>query len=246
MPTYDNDFFKYVNSGAITSANEILPILVNAIPVTSVLDVGCGQGAWLSVWNKLGVTDLLGIDGDYVDRNNLLIDQSKFNSYDLSGGFELNRSFDLVQSLEVAEHLPESAAQGFVEKLIRYGDIILFSAAPKGQGGDYHINEQTYDYWRDLFTREGYQVFDYIRPLISGKNNIEPWYRYNIFLYISSNCIENLPHDIRRTLVPAGEKLSDISPLLYKVRKMLVRLLPVRVITAAAKIKERLITLIRS
>ena len=114
MPTYDNKFFKYVNSGAIDSAKEILPMLLKAIPIKSVLDVGCGQGAWLSVWKKLGVTDISGIDGGYVERNNLLIDQEDFNSYDLSNGFNLNRRFDLVQSLEVAEHLPESSAKGFV------------------------------------------------------------------------------------------------------------------------------------
>ena len=165
---YDNDFFKYVNSGAIDSANEIYPHVFNDIPINSVLDVGCGQGAWLSVWKKLGVTDVTGIDGNYVDRDNLLIDKKDFISHDLSNEFNLNRRFDIVQSLEVAEHLPEKSAHGFVDSLVRHGDLIIFSAAPKGQGGDHHVNEQNYDYWRTLFARHGYKPVDYLRPLIAG------------------------------------------------------------------------------
>ncbi len=40
---YDDDFFKYVNSGAIISAEGMLPLLLDEIPIESVLDVGCGQ-----------------------------------------------------------------------------------------------------------------------------------------------------------------------------------------------------------
>ena len=242
---YDNDFFKYVNSGAIDSANEIYPHVFNDIPIKSVLDVGCGQGAWLSVWKNFGVSDITGIDGSYVDRDNLLIDEKDFITHDLSNEFNLNRRFDIVQSLEVAEHLPEKSARGFVDSLVRHGDLIIFSAAPKGQGGDHHVNEQNYDYWRILFASHGYKPIDYLRPLIAGNKKIEPWYRYNIFIYSSSENLERLPVKFQERIIAESEKLHDVSPLVYKMRKRLVSLMPVYVMTIIAKIKEKIVVLQR-
>jgi SAM-dependent methyltransferase len=242
---YDNDFFKYVNSGAIDSANEIYPHVFNDIPIKSVLDVGCGQGAWLSVWKNFGVSDITGIDGSYVDRDNLLIDEKDFITHDLSNEFNLNRRFDIVQSLEVAEHLPEKSARGFVDSLVRHGDLIIFSAAPKGQGGDHHVNEQNYDYWRILFASHGYKPIDYLRPLIAGNKKIEPWYRYNIFIYSSSENLERLPVKFQERIIAESEKLHDVSPLVYKMRKRLVSLMPVYMMTIIAKIKEKIVVLQR-
>ena len=242
---YDNDFFKYVNSGAIDSANEIYPHVFNDIPIKSVLDVGCGQGAWLSVWKNFGVSDITGIDGSYVDRDNLLIDEKDFITHDLSNEFNLNRRFDIVQSLEVAEHLPEKSARGFVDSLVRHGDLIIFSAAPKGQGGDHHVNEQNYDYWRILFASHGYKPIDYLRPLIAGNKRIEPWYRYNIFIYSSSENLERLPVKFQERIIAESEKLHDVSPLVYKMRKRLVSLMPVYMMTIIAKIKEKIVVLQR-
>ena len=57
--------------------------------------------------------------------------------------------FDLVVSLEVAEHLPKECADIFVDSLVRLGPIILFSAAIPQAGGTCHINEQWPEYWRN-------------------------------------------------------------------------------------------------
>src|ERR1039458_216669 len=40
--------------------------------------IGCGDGTWLSVFRKLAVDDILGIDGDYVTRDLLQIPQDRF------------------------------------------------------------------------------------------------------------------------------------------------------------------------
>ena len=239
MANYDGAFFDYVNQGAIRSANRVLPLLLKELDIDSVLDVGCGQGAWLSVWQQLGVPHVTGIDGHYVDRNHLQIADTSFIPHNLSEEFDLGRRFDLVQSLEVAEHLPADSAEGFVRGLVKHGELILFSAAPKGQGGDHHINEQDYQYWRDLFAVHGYMAVDYLRPLILDDGAIEPWYRYNTFLYATPARFAALPDAIRRCRVQDDEPLRDLSPLIYKMRKRLVSLLPVRVMTGLAKIKER-------
>ena len=239
MTTYDNTFYDYVNSGSTRSAEGLLPHLTRCMDITSILDVGCGQGAWLSVWRALGIKDIRGIDGAHVDKARLLIEPSQFTAANLELGFDLLRRFDIVQSLEVAEHLSKDAAPRFIESLVRHGDIVLFSAAAKGDGGENHINEQDYEYWRKLFAGHGYQPFDYLRSLVINEHAIEPWYRYNVFLYVKSSCINKVPECIRSRKVDDDEPLRDIAPLWWKLRRLVVRLIPVGMATRLAKVKER-------
>jgi len=239
MRSYDAAFFNYVNSGAIQSARHLLPILSGSLQIGSVLDVGCGQGAWLAVWQTLGAREILGIDGEYVERERLLIPADCFRAHDLRQDFDLGRRFDLVQSLEVAEHLPKSAAARFIGNLVRHGDLVLFSAAAPGQGGDHHVNEQDYNYWRALFATHGYVPLDCVRPRLLGDERIERWYRYNTMLYAAAGIWSALPEALRRSRVEVDQPIADLSPPAYRLRKSLIRLLPVPVMTALAKIKER-------
>lgn len=238
MPNYDTEFFKYVNSGAIQSAKALLPEIQKQLKVESVLDVGCGQGGWLKVWGELGCGSVCGIDGDYVIREQLLIEPSEFIATDLSEAFDLKKRFDLVQTLEVGEHLPTESSADFVASLVKHSDCVLFSAAAKGQGGDHHVNEQDYEFWRQLFAKHNYVPIDYLRPMLKNDERIEPWYRYNAFLYISKNRLAELPQALRDAQVSEGKALTDLSPAIYKIRKSLIRLLPVSVVTKIAKIKE--------
>ncbi|WP_191907574.1 class I SAM-dependent methyltransferase [Vibrio fortis] len=48
-----------------------MPYVSEVIDVTSVLDVGCGQGAWLSVWKKRDDIRVAGLDGHYVNPKGL-------------------------------------------------------------------------------------------------------------------------------------------------------------------------------
>jgi len=239
MSSYDDAFFTYVNRSALRSARRMLPILLQQIPVDSVLDVGCGQGAWLAVWKELGVRQILGVDGSYVDTNRLLIATESFVARDLREGFDLGHRFSIVQSLEVAEHLPESSAATLVESLVRHGDLVLFSAAPKGQGGDHHFNEQDYEYWRGHFSRHGYVPIDFLRRRLIADREIAPWYRYNTLLYATATVFDRLPMDLRAQRVPTGERIEDVSPPMYRLRKRVTQLLPVAIATRLAKIKER-------
>lgn len=237
--SYDEIFFDYVSAGAIRSARSFLPVILDALHPNSVLDVGCGRGAWLSVWQELGIKKICGIDGDYVSKKKLLIPDHHFLAHNLIQPFDLSQNFDLVQCLEVAEHLPESSAKTFIASLVNHSKIVLFSAAPKGQGGDQHINEQNYEYWRKIFSEHSYMPIDFIRPIIKNNKEIEPWYRYNSILYVSSTTIERLPIHIQHFLVTENKPIKDVSPLVYKLRKFIIKHLPAATMTQLAKIKER-------
>jgi SAM-dependent methyltransferase len=236
---YDSEFLGYGRSVATKSARVIVPLLQEALRPTSVLDLGCGRGAWLEVWKACGAPDVLGVDGDYVDRTDLAVKESEFCARDLGGTIDLQRRFGLVESLEVAEHLPESRARGFVADLCRHGDIVLFGAAPPGQGGEQHINEQPYDYWRAFFEELGYEAFDFVRPQIASRRDVAPWYRYNTLLYAKRESIESLPQSVRRTRLSNGTRVSDVSPLLYRVRKSIVHRLPTWATQALANVAKK-------
>ncbi len=164
------------------AAQLVLPFVFKLHRPASVIDIGCGLGTWLSVCQDLGVDDILGVDGDYVDQSKLAIPETKFVTKDLRQAFEFDRKFDLVICLEVAEHLPEPSADKFVSSLATLGDQILFSAAIPGQSGQNHLNEQWPDYWEKKFNSLGFYFHDIIRPEFWNNAELEVWYRQNIFL----------------------------------------------------------------
>lgn len=236
---YDDDFFAYTSGQSGVAAARVTAIVCAVLPVRSVLDVGCAQGVWLAAWRDAGVADYVGIDGDYVDPRGLKIDAARFQARDLAEPIDLGRSFDLVQSLEVAEHLPADRADTFVASLVRHAPMVLFSAATPGQGGEHHVNEQPFEYWREKFGRHGYQPVDCVRPRIRGDRRIAPWYRYNTFLYVRRDAFAALPESVRQFAVADGQKLALVSPLPYRLRCALIARLPAPLVDAAARLKAR-------
>jgi len=213
--TYSNNFYNGIRDGSRRSAEAVVPLVLNAIQPRSVVDIGCGDGTWLSVFQRCGVQDVFGMDGDYVSRNALRIPVDVFKTIDLSSPFELSRKFDLAVSLEVAEHLPPGSADGFIASLVKLAPVVLFSAAIPLQGGKHHINEQWPDYWVALFRRHNYVPIDSIRGRLWQDASVEWWYVQNCLLFASPSALEN-----NKTLRDAFEmtnprQLSIVHPRFY-------------------------------
>lgn len=167
-----------------TSASIILPVILGIINPNSVVDVGCGTGSFLSVLKELGIADIMGLEGDWLDRSQLYIKSDLVKTADLQKPFLYNRKFDLAICLEVAEHLDGNSADTIVDTLTQLSDVILFSAAIPGQGGQNHLNEQWSQYWVEKFKAKGYSFYDSVRMLFWNNPDVEYWYKQNMFLVI--------------------------------------------------------------
>ncbi|MBP90346.1 MAG: hypothetical protein CMJ64_27180 [Planctomycetaceae bacterium] len=76
--------------------------------------------------------EVVGIYGDFIKPEQSLLEPAEFIAHDLREPIDLGRQFDLVESLEVAEHLPDGCAETFIDLLVAHGNRILFSAAVPG------------------------------------------------------------------------------------------------------------------
>ena len=171
---YGPEFFEGRSETVLLSASAVVPHVHTLLAPRSLLDVGCGKGEWLEVFD---IEDSLGVDIAAPDGE-------RFIRQDLNWPLMLDRTFDLVLSLEVGEHLPEASADTLVHSIIRHGRTVVFSAAVPGQEGKGHINCQPHEYWHDKFEARGYAMFDIIRPYIRHPD-VSPWYSANTFAYVA-------------------------------------------------------------
>jgi len=204
---YNPQFYEAHQGGARQSARRIIPLVLNWVQASSVVDLGCGTGSWLAVVRDCGIDDIIGVDGDYVDQSQLEIPQATFLPRDLTSPLDLGRTFDLAISLEVAEHLPAECAATFVASLVKLAPIVLFSAAIPGQGGTHHVNEQWQNYWADLFHMHDYMAIDMIRPVIWNDCAIEWHYRQNALIYADREIL------CQYTMLQIGHERTNLAQL---------------------------------
>ena len=180
---YDANFYSAYIKGMTNSAINVLSLLYKYYKPKSVIDVGCGRGAWLAAAESLGSNKLRGFDGSWIKKEDLLSNNIEFTAINFDNTMpEITERYDLCISLEVAEHINEKNAKLFIDILCMASDIVLFSAAIKGQGGTNHINEQPQSYWIDIFNSNGYECFDILRASLWINESVEYWYRQNMFI----------------------------------------------------------------
>jgi SAM-dependent methyltransferase len=182
---YGNEFFAEFGDSSYRSAAKIVPEVLQYVTVSSVVDFGCGVGTWLRAFADNGVTDLVGVDGQYIDREQLRIPPEWFIEMDLAHPAVVrDEPFDLAVSLETAEHLPPATSASLIDTLVRSADHVLFGAAIPGQGGLGHVNERWQPYWAELFASHGYGAIDIVRPKFWNDPDVVCWYPQNTFLYV--------------------------------------------------------------
>jgi hypothetical protein len=126
-----------------------------------------------------------------VEQEMLEIPRDRFLPFDLKKPFRLDQQFDLVLSLEIAEHLPGECAETFIDSLTRLGPVIVFSAAIPFQRGTHHINEQWPDYWVKFFQAKNFVVIDCLRKKIWQNDNVQWYYAQNILLFVRQDYLDH-------------------------------------------------------
>jgi hypothetical protein len=126
--------------------------LVERFAISSVLDVGCGEGHAVNFFHKLGLV-AHGIDG--------LIENVKraitpVALHDLTLGPYV-MPVDLAWSCEVAEHIQPDYVDHFVNTLAN-GRVVAMTHAVPGQGGHHHVNCQPPEYWIGKLRAKGYSL----------------------------------------------------------------------------------------
>lgn len=208
---YNDSFYKSQKSGSHASAQIIVAYIITKFGryIKTVVDYGCGSGAWLNVFEHYG-REIKGFDFGQGVKENLFISQDKYERMDLTSDWNKEREYDLALCLEVAEHIPENHSTKLIEILVSSAPLILFSAAIPGQGGVNHINEQYPSYWIKKFIDYDYSCFDIIRPKFWYNKHIEYWYRQNCLIFKKNNIIISGLEDDKRVDIFSQAHLIDV------------------------------------
>lgn len=124
--------------------------IVNKFNVKTVIDVGCGPAGMTVYGNYKGIY-MLGVDGD-----TSIPAQEYIHFHDFTTGpVEIDQTFDLCWSTEFLEHVYAEFIPVFMQAYQK-AQYVFCSAAPPGQGGHHHVNEQPLEYWYEVFDTYGF------------------------------------------------------------------------------------------
>ena len=103
---YDDLFYKNRYEQTLHSANTIFRILNEFnLKYETIIDFGCGVGAFLNVSKKWGAKHVTGVEGPWVPKDYLMIDKDDFYEKKDLVSFKCKKKYDLAICLEVIEHL---------------------------------------------------------------------------------------------------------------------------------------------
>lgn len=185
---YDSEYYSTeARKASLDSAPVIAETIFRELKPERVIDVGCGTGDVLLALRKHGCT-VKGLERSAAALKVCHERGLPVTAFDLEDDtISDDAKYDVVVSMEVAEHLPERIADRYVALLARLGTTIIFTAAPPGQGGTDHINEQPPEYWHAKFAQHGF-VHDAERTehwqrewRESGK--VARWYHLNLMSF---------------------------------------------------------------
>lgn len=132
--------------------------LVNALPrlfpsVHSVLDFGGGPGGYLTGFRDAGVRNLVTVEPHPL--HDCLFAGMKQLAIDIFTE-PVNSTYDLIMTVEVAEHIPAGLHPQLIAWLISHTNRwIVFTAAHPGQPGEGHVANKSPLTWRKDFESSG-------------------------------------------------------------------------------------------
>lgn len=129
---------------------------ITRLGVTSMLDVGCGEGHAAHYFQSHGC-DVAGVDGSQSARRASKIAGVHYQHDFQLGPFQPTRTFDLVWSCEFVEHVREEFTSHFLQTFACADRYLMMTYAPPGQPGWHHVNCQPAEYWIERISRLGFR-----------------------------------------------------------------------------------------
>ena len=148
--------------------------------ISSMLDVGCGEGHAVDFFSRMGVK-AFGIDGLL---GNVQRAVTPIALHDLlSGPFTM--PVDFVWSCEVAEHIAPEKVDYYVDTLANARIIAMTHAVP-GQPGHHHVNCQPSEYWVAKIASRGYSLYSNNEVLrrIAAQGDVPTYFQYTGLLFL--------------------------------------------------------------
>jgi hypothetical protein len=127
----------------------------------TMIDYGSGDGWWSHSFKSIGAEHCYAVELDPIAAEHTHPDV-QFIQHDLRMPLtDLQRPFELVMCIEVAEHIPKHLAHNaLLATLVKStANVLLFSAAQPGQPGTGHINLQPQSYWIEAIEKRPYIKF---------------------------------------------------------------------------------------
>lgn len=162
--TYGRDFYQE-NLDNRAQQRRLADAIASVLPAggpMGIIDIGCGCGLYIERLAELGHV-VWGHDGsshaiDMAPADiRYRLSRTDITDPELLRHPQLDHTAHVAMCIEVAEHLAAEHADHLVALLdyIAYY-LIVFSAAPPGQGGVDHVNEQYPEYWLERFAARGW------------------------------------------------------------------------------------------
>ena len=175
MEAFDAFYFKHCCGTPYARTDEWLAVfdriagrIADDMAPRRVLDGGCAFGFLVERLRDRGV-DAHGIDlSPYAIARAAGAIQPFCRVGSITG--DLGGHYDLVVSIEVAEHMPARDAESAIANICAHTSDVLFSSSPTDYREPTHVNVHPPEHWAELFARQGF-----FRDVDYDASYILPW-----------------------------------------------------------------------
>lgn len=147
---YSNAYYRGIEDVNNVYYNIFSQALCKEFHPASLVDIGCGAGGVSLAFINAGCNKIQAFD---YSSDAVSLTRSKgipAQRLDITKVSSIPARGDLCICLEVAEHIPEVYASHLCQLLSEVAPVVALTAAPPGQGGHLHVNEQPREYWIEL------------------------------------------------------------------------------------------------
>ncbi|CAB9496219.1 expressed unknown protein [Seminavis robusta] len=227
----DHEMLRPIFDALVTEMYKLLP---RGKRLSSVLDVGCGTGYLVEAWrSETPLSKSYCVEGssNAAPHWPAIFARRYYQTLDLQAPTAVQQipKTDVVTSFEVAEHLPPSHADRFIQLLVHHSPAMVFfgAATPDQDQGKNpsHVNENTLGYWIDQFRHQQY-IIDFEGTAFFRYNLLKNpvyvqyfgqawWYVKNALIFVP----QRNQTDVDQAIIHHPEEINLLSPNFLDIGK---------------------------